>query len=204
MNRITISGTVENTPVFSHEVHNEQFYAFEIRTKRKSETCDIIPCIIPEVLIGNISAGDKITIIGEIRTRNITADEAKKALEISVFVRYVDEYVGHDDELVEISGYVCKEPIYRETPLGREITDVLIASNRERCFKSDYIPCIAWGRNAVRMASSNIGDKVVAKGRLQSRVYTKRLDNEGIVERTAYELSLNYIRMEDNADEHKN
>ena len=204
MNRITISGTVENTPVFSHEVHNEQFYSFEIRTKRKSETCDILSCIIPEVLIGNISAGDKITIIGEVRTRNITVDEAKRALEISVFVRYVDEYAGHDDELVEISGYICKEPIYRETPLGREITDVLIASNRERCCKSDYIPCIAWGRNAVRMASANIGDKVVAKGRLQSRVYTKRLDNEGIVERTAYELSLNYIRMGDNADEYKN
>ena len=204
MNRIKLSGTIIGEPVFSHMVLNEKFYDACIAVKRKSGAEDIINCIVPEILMNEIVDGAKVVLIGDIRTRNENTDLNTKRLRIYVFVSGVFEYAGYDAQSVEIEGYVCKEPICRKTPLGREIADILIASNREHSRKSDYIPCIAWGRNALRMANTNIGDKVVANGRLQSRTYMKKIDEDNFEERTAYELSLSYIEVEDDVNETNN
>ena len=205
MNRIRLSGAITSEPVKSHASFGEQFYSFTISSQRKSGEFDILRCIISEVLLtDNMGIADMICVNGEIRTRNVEVENGKKHTEVFVFVKSIEDYPGYDTNHVEGHFYICRKTDVRETPLGRVLIDFIGASNRENSDKSDYIPVIAWGRNAVRMANANIGEKVVAKGRLQSRVYTKRLDNEGIVERTAYELSLNYIRMEDNADEYKN
>lgn len=204
MNKIKLSGTIIGEPVFSHMVLNESFYAARIVIKRKSGAEDILNCIVPEIFMNGIVDGAKVVLIGEIRTRNENTDVNTKRLRIYVFVSGVFEYAGYDEQSIEIEGYVCKEPRYRETPLGREIADIIIASDRERSRKSDYIPCIAWGRNALRMASVNIGDKVTARGRLQSRTYMKKIDEDNIEERTAYELSLSYIEVEGNANETNN
>ena len=124
------------------------------------------------------------TIRGEIRTRNYCDENKKTHCEVYVFVKETIEYGEYDDNKVTIDGFICKTAIYRETPLGREICDLLVASNRN-CRKSDYIPCIAWGRNAKRISSNGVGTKIHIDGRLQSRIYTK--DGE---DRTAYEVSI--------------
>ena len=199
MNKIKLSGTIIGEPTYSHKARREKMYEVYVGVKRKTDTVDILFCIVPEVLLNGINDGDKVSFIGEIRTRNVT-DGNKKRLQVYVFVKETDEYIGHDDQTVEIEGYICKEPLYRETPLGREITDVLIASNREHNFQSDYIPCIAWGRNARRASCMNVSCAISATGRLQSRQYVKRLEDGTEEIRTAYELSLNTMEVADESN----
>ena len=187
MNKIVLAGLVTEEPTFSHEVHGEKFYRFSLSSSRMSGTNDILPCTVSEILKKDIEEGTEIKVFGEIRTRNVHEDD-KNHLEITVFVKEVLLY-EEDENNVELDGFICKEPTYRETPFGRQITDLIVASNRERNFKSDYIPCIAWGRNAIRTSELNIGTRVKALGRLQSREYNKRLGDETYEVRTAYELS---------------
>ena len=202
-NRIIVSGTVAENPEYSHEVFGEKFYRFFIDSKRISETVDRLPVMISEVMMKNVIAGERITVDGEIRTFNQHTEEKSKLL-IYVFAKRIEEYKGKDDNYVEMDGYICKKPIYRETPLGREITDVLVASQRGYRYggKSDYIPTISWGRIAKRISESKIGERLFIVGRLQSREFEKHLENGKTEKRIAYEISTNIIRNPDWRDDY--
>ena len=187
MNKIVLAGLVTEEPTFSHEVHGEKFYRFRLSSSRQSGYCDVLMCTVPEIIKNGINEGNMVKVLGEIRTRNVHEDD-KSHLEVTVFVKEVLLY-EKDENNVELDGFICKEPVYRETPFGRQITDLIVASNRERNYKSDYIPCIAWGRNAIRTSEFNVGTRVKVSGRLQSREYNRRLGDETYEVRTAYELS---------------
>lgn len=201
MTRITLAGVVENAPEFSHQAFGEKFYSFNMITSRESGTVDIVPCIISEVDAKEIDAGDEIKVIGEIRTRNLHREDGKTYLEVRVFVHEVLPYEHNDENLVEIQGYTCKAVTYRDTPLGRKIADIIIASNREMFNKSDYIPCIAWGRNAIRTACMEVGTNVSVVGRFQSREYIKRFPDGTEETRTAYEVSIGKIYVVEETEE---
>lgn len=199
MNKIVLAGTVKDEPTFSHEVHGEKFYRFSLLSSRQSGNCDILMCTVPEIIKNGINEGNMVKVFGEIRTRNVHEDD-KNHLEITVFVKEVLLY-EEDENNVELDGFICKEPTYRETPFGRQITDLIVASNRERNFKSDYIPCIAWGRNAIRASEFNVGTRVKVLGRLQSREYKKKIDDGTYEVRTAYELSASMIDVVEEREE---
>ena len=199
MNKIVLAGLVTEEPTFSHEVHGEKFYRFYLSSSRQSGNCDVLMCTVPEIIKNGISEGNKVKVFGEIRTRNVHEND-KNHLEITVFVKEVLLY-EEDENNVELDGFICKEPKYRETQFGRQITDLMVASNRERNYRSDYIPCIAWGRNAIRTSEFNVGTRVKVLGRLQSREYKKKID-DGIYEvRTAYELSADIIEVIEESEE---
>jgi len=194
-NKVYISGEVVSEPKFSHEVYNEGFYEFNLKVKRLSVAFDIIPVTISERLmsINKITIGSKISGNGQFRSYNKLEDGKSKLL-LTVFLREIVDYEETENpNVIEITGYVCKEPIFRTTPFNREISDVLLAVNRSYN-KSDYLPCIAWGRNARFVKNFNVGDKVVVSGRIQSREYQKKI-GEDLVTRTAYEVSLNKIEL---------
>lgn len=187
MNSICIGGYVDEKPIFSHECMGENFYEFYISTERISGVKDLIKCIVPEVFVTRIEIGNNY-IIGEIRTRNVREENGR--LETMVFVNGFYEPDGEDFNAVEIAGFVCKKPIYRETPLGRQICDLALAVNRNNSNRSDYIYCIAWGRNAIMASELKVGMEVSLRGRLQSREYTKMLDDGTVLERTVLEVSI--------------
>lgn len=181
MNEIILSGTKASEPIFDHEICGEKFYTFFISVERKSGYLDVLPVIASEYLLPKIA--DKLTVLGNVRTFNKHEGE-KSHLIISVFAKDITEYQGVDENHFYCDGYICKEPVFRETPLGRKITDLLIAINRAYG-KSDYIPSICWGRLAGFMSYRQVGDGLHFEGRLQSREYTK--DDEIKV---AYEFSI--------------
>ncbi len=191
MNRIRIAGTISNIE-HSHECMGEVFNSFIIESGRTSGVVDILNCIAPSILTKELVDGGSYELSGQIRTRNVDID-GKRRLEIFIFITEINEYSGKDCNEVELVGTVCKTPVFRETPLGRDICDLLIASNRERSRKSDYIPCVTWGRTALRMSDAQIGEICAIKGRLQSRYYSKKLENGLDEMRIAYELSISSI-----------
>ena len=192
-NKVYIAGVVASEPQFSYEIFGEGFYEFQLEVKRLSESSDIIPITISERLIknDNITKGSLIGGIGQFRSYNKLVDDKSKLM-LTVFIR---ELVPYDESVnpnqIELTGFICKEPIYRTTPFKREICDVLIAVNRSYN-KSDYLPCIAWGRNAKYVSNLNVGDKLSMTGRIQSRIYQKKIGDE-LVEKVAYEISLSKI-----------
>lgn len=192
-NKIFISGTVENSPIFSHESHGEKFYSTTLSVERKSGTIDSIPVIISETLKNpeSIFVGCELSVGGSVRTSNQPDESGKKRLVIFIFAEDVQEYKGFKN-YVEFVGYFCKPPIYRETPYGRQICDVLVAINRN-CGKTDYVPCIVWGRNAVRASNFRVGQKIKLVGRFQSREYQKKIADDEYEIRTAYEVSASSI-----------
>lgn len=190
MNKIVLAGTVVDEPTFSHEVYGEKFYLFRLSISRKSGTQDVLPCVVSEILKKDIEAGAEIKVLGEIRTRNIHENN-QSHLEITVFAKNIFPY-EEDENYVEVDGFLCKQPIYRETPLGRQVTDLLIASNRPYG-KSDYIPTIAWGRMAIKSSEFEVATRVKVFGRLQSREYVKRIEDGTEETRFAYELSANRV-----------
>lgn len=196
MNRIIISGTVEESPEFSHEMYGKKFYRFFISSERISGVSDVIPVLISEVFLEEIKVGERIGVDGGIRTYN-----KRGKLEINVTAKELFFPLDHDENYVEIDGYLCKAPTYRETPFGREISDLLIATNRPYG-RSDYIPSIVWGRYARKTSKKAIGTRIFAKGRIQSREYIKKLDNGEIETRVAYELSINTIKDYRESEEH--
>ncbi len=207
-NYIKIVGIILGELEFSHEVFGEKFFEFLIKVPRLSETKDILPVIISERLINdiNMEIGNYIVIEGQFRSYNRYEDSQNKLL-LRVFAR--DIYMPDEIELEELkrhpnevflNGYLCKETKFRTTPFGREITDMLIAVNRSYN-KSDYIPCIAWGRNARYCEKLEVGDHIKLWGRIQSRQYQKRNENESYDTKTAYEVSvtkLEHIKTENN------
>ena len=192
-NQVTIMGEIASDFTFSHEVFGEGFYMVEVKVKRLSNSEDRIPLMISERLI-NVTrdyTGEYIMVNGQFRSYN-RHEEKKNRLILSVFAVELnpvteDEFIGENH--IDLDGYVCKEPVYRKTPLGREIADLLIAVNRAYG-KSDYIPCITWGRNARFAGKLQVGEHVAIWGRIQSREYQKRIDNDQVISKVAYEVSV--------------
>lgn len=192
-NIVKIGGRVVIEPEFSHELFEEKFYIFYIETKRLSDYNDRLPVIVSERLIdiSKIKNGSLYIIEGQFRSYNKITD-GKSKLILSIFVRDLEEV--EDEDILTLNestfiGYICKNPIYRKTPLGREIADVLVAVNRSYR-KSDYIPCILWGRNAKFCETLPIGTMVKLTGRIQSRTYEKKKEDGTVISKIAYEVSI--------------
>lgn len=200
-NRVFLFGEIASEPKFSHESFGEAFYEIDLKVKRLSEQFDTIPITISDKLLTKeMQVGTKLAIKGQFRSYNKVEDEKSKLM-LTVFVREIIEYnETMNPNIIEISGFVCKEPTYRTTPFKREICDVLIAVNRAYN-KSDYLPCIAWGRNARYVKNLQIGKKVNLVGRIQSREYQKKTETGEILTKTAYEVSINKISDEEIYDE---
>ena len=196
-NQVTIIGEVASEFTFSHEVFGEGFYMVDVLVKRLSSSDDRIPLMISERLIDvhQDYTGEYIMVTGQFRSYN-QHEEQKNRLVLSVFVRevsFVEEEVdGAKTNTILLDGYICKRPIYRKTPLGREIADLLLAVNRPYG-KSDYIPCICWGRNARFASGFEVGEHVQILGRIQSREYVKKLTENETEKRIAYEVSVSKL-----------
>lgn len=190
-NQVNISGKVASPFSFSHESYGEDFFIFHVAVSRKSGIVDIIPIIVSNHLIDVTKdyTEEYIQINGQFRSHNQHDGDSIKLI-LSVFAESVEFSSPEDEDLnvVCMDGYICKKPSYRETPLGREISDILIAVNRH-CGKSDYIPCVSWGRNAKYASRLNVGSRIQIMGRIQSREYVKVLDGKEIT-RIAYEVSI--------------
>lgn len=196
-NQVTIMGQVATGFAFSHEVFGEGFYIVEVLVRRLSNSRDRIPLMISERLIDVTEdyTGEYIVVNGQFRSYN-RHEEQKNRLVLSVFVREVafvdEESDGSKTNSILLDGYICKEPIYRKTPLGREIADLLLAVNRPYG-KSDYIPCICWGRNARYASGFEVGEHVQVLGRIQSREYVKKISETETEKRIAYEVSVSKL-----------
>ena len=200
-NKVFISGEIITKAEFSHEVYGEGFYEMNVLVKRLSGQGDILPVTISERLIQDkdLGIGSVINAIGQFRSYNKLVD-GKSKLMLTVFVReLLDGIIVKNPNSIVLSGYVCKPTIYRTTPFNREIADILIAVNRSYN-KSDYIPLIAWGRNARFAGNLSVGDKIALSGRIQSREYQKRLSDEDIRIMTAYEVSISKLSANENAE----
>lgn len=198
-NQAIVKGTIVSGFTYSHEIFGEGFYLMDVEVERLSDTSDIIPVMISERLI-NVNEdyeGKNIVIAGQFRSYN-KHEEKKNRLILSVFAReieFVDEIEKeHRTNQIYMDGYICKEPVYRKTPLGREIADILIAVNRPYG-KSDYIPCICWGRNARYASNLFVGSRCRVWGRIQSREYFKKINDEQSVRKVAYEVSVNKLEV---------
>ncbi len=196
-NKVSICGTVVSEPEFSHEVYEEMFYTFLLDTPRLSNASDVIKITISEkFLIGDgIALGDNVRIEGQFRSYNNFSSIGNRLI-LTVFVKDITKLDTAEEiensNTIYLDGYICKQPIYRTTPFGREIADILLAVNRSYN-KSDYIPCIAWGRNAKYAETLNVGDNVIIKGRIQSREYQKKLSETEFETKTAYEISVSKL-----------
>lgn len=196
-NQVTIMGEIVSPFTFSHEVFGEGFYMVDVSVKRLSNSEDTIPVMISERLIDVTEdyTGEFILVNGQFRSYN-KHDELKNRLVLSVFAREVgfieEELDGAKTNNIVLDGYICKLPVYRKTPLGREIADLLIAVNRPYG-KSDYIPCICWGRNARFAQVFEVGNHVQVHGRIQSREYVKKLSETATEKRVAYEVSVSKL-----------
>lgn len=193
-NYVTLSGKVAGSPVFSHEVYGEKFYEVTLDVKRLSDMTDSIPISVSERLMVNglFDIGSEITVNGQFRSYNKVV-ENKSKLMLTVFVKDVSPTQDSvNANSIYLEGYVCKQPVFRTTPFNREIADILLAVNRQYN-KSDYIPCIAWGRNARYVKTLPVGTHIAINGRVQSRRYQKKLEDESVVTRTAYEVSVSKV-----------
>ncbi|HPG91955.1 MAG TPA: single-stranded DNA-binding protein [Clostridia bacterium] len=200
-NRATISGKVTSEIQFSHEVFGEKFYQIMLEVKRLSDMNDTIPVTLSEKLLGvtDISVDQMVTVVGQFRSYNKIMENRSKLM-LTVFaidIMPIDETINTNT--IELIGFVCKPPIFRTTPFNREICDILLAVNRAYN-KSDYIPTIAWGRNARSMKYLSVGEQVQVYGRIQSRAYSKRLSDSVVENRIAYEVSISKISVGDNIE----
>ena len=207
-NHLVLVGKITSEKRFSHEIYGESFYIFDLEVPRLSETFDVIPITISERLINDdeLQIGKKIVVKGQFRSYNSYENERNKLI-LTVFAKDIifesdiEEKSKEDEEVnLEVSnevvliGHICKKPIYRKTPFGREIADLLLAVNRAYS-KSDYIPAIAWGRNARFCDHLDVGSQVKAVGRVQSRKYEKKFEDGTIIERVAYEVSISSLEV---------
>ena len=200
-NKVSVIGEIVSGFSFSHEVFGEGFYMVDVAVSRLSQQADVIPLMISERLV-DVSrdyTGQTVEAIGQFRSYN-RHEGVKNRLILSVFVReihFIEEFTDYTKtNQIFLDGYICKLPIYRKTPLGREIADLLLAVNRPYG-KSDYIPCISWGRNARYAAGFSVGTRVRIWGRVQSREYTKKLSDTECEKRVAYEVSISKLECAD-------
>lgn len=210
-NHLVLVGKITSDKKFSHEIYGESFYIFDLEVPRLSGNSDIIPITISERLIleKELEIGDKVAIEGQFRSYNSYENE-KNRLILTVFAKDI-KYLSQEEEEdsskkvsneVTLVGYICKKPIYRQTPFGREISDILLAVNRAYN-KSDYIPAIAWGRNARFCQNIEVGTKVKITGRVQSRNYEKKFEDGTTQTRTAYEVSISSLEIVNEEEENK-
>lgn len=191
-NTVFLQGKIGSEPEYSHDMYGERFYEFKLNVPRLSEHLDVIPITVPEELSANLTVDSQISVTGQFRSFN-RPDGERSRLILSVYARELNAPVdGANPNTAELIGYICKPPIYRTTPFNREICDILLAVNRAYS-KSDYIPCIAWGKNARLLKNAAVGQKLDVCGRIQSRQYTKRIDDESSEVRTAYEFSIGSV-----------
>lgn len=198
-NNAVISGKITGDFIFSHEVYGERFFNFYLECPRLSGTVDTLPVTISDRLLGNgFSEGSYVKIKGQIRSYNSYC-EGKTKLILTLFAREIEEADSENDadNLTELNGFICKPCVYRTTPFGRQIADILLAVNRSYN-KSDYIPCICWGRNAVFANNLEIGCNIKISGRMQSRIYQKKLSETEVIEKTAYEISVSKLEILNN------
>ena len=205
-NNVILVGKVANEKRFSHEIYGEKFYSFDLSVPRLSGNADLIPVTISERLFkeDELVVDKKLRVEGQFRSDNSFEGEKNKLI-LTVFVKDI-EFLSDDEEIVvskdfvsnEITliGYICKPPIYRQTPFGREISDMLLAVNRAYN-KSDYIPCICWGRNARFSSKLEVGTEVKVVGRIQSRIYEKKFEDGKVEQRVAFEVSISNLELID-------
>ncbi len=192
-NYAAVTGDLVSEFSYSHESFGECFYSFSVKIPRLSESADVITVTVSERILCDeeYKPGDRVKITGQFRSYNNYSDVGNRLI-LTLFAKTMEkaENERYLNEIV-LNGFLCKEPVYRTTPFGREITDILLAVNRTHN-KSDYIPCIAWGRNAKFAQKLQVGDNIILTGRMQSREYQKKLEDE-IITRTAYEISVSKI-----------
>ncbi|MBP1889670.1 single-stranded DNA-binding protein [Clostridium moniliforme] len=191
-NKIYLEGKVVSNLEYSHEMYGEGFYTFGLEVQRLSDSVDLLNVTISERLLAgfDISIGKDVIVEGQLRSYNKFIDGSNKLI-LTVFARNIEPCIEKSKNPNEIflDGYICKEPVYRTTPFGREIADVLLAVNRAYN-KSDYIPTIAWGRNSRFCKTLEVGDNIKVWGRLQSREYQKKISETEVVKKIAYEVSI--------------
>lgn len=202
-NKGKLIGKIVNQPLTQFEVEGENFYEGKIEVLRLSETSDILPFTISERLVKaynlSLQEGEEVAFGGELRSYNRMI-EGKSRLILSFFVKEILSNETDNTNELTLTGYICKEPVFRTTPFNRQICDILLAVNRPSFNKSDYIPCILWGRNAKFIQNQKVGTKITLSGRIQSRNYKKDIGNGIVVEKTAYEVSCQKIVVEDIED----
>ena len=207
-NSLVLVGKVTSEKEFSHEIYGESFYSFNLEIPRLSGTSDIIPITISERLMTNfdLQIGKEVIVEGQFRSYN-TYEDTKSRLILTVFVKEIKEK-SEEEEIkvpneVQLLGHICRKPIYRKTPFGREIADILLAVNRAYN-KSDYIPCIAWGRNARFCADMETGTEIKIIGRVQSRAYEKKYEDGTVENKTAYEVSVSSLELINKEEDEEN
>lgn len=207
-NKVIVAGRLDSPLTFSHRVYGEGFYTFMLAIPRLSNYVDVLPVTISERLIGewDIVEGVEVVVEGQLRSYNKLID-GKNRLVLTIFAReiYLKEEEIKNPNLIFLNGFICKKPIYRTTPLNREIADILLAVNRAYN-KSDYIPAIAWGRNARYCEKLEVGDNIKIWGRIQSRPYQKKMPDGEVLDKVAYEVSISKLEVvkEDEEDDKGN
>ncbi len=206
-NQAQVTGVIMDEFTFNHEIYAEKFYTFTLSIPRLSGTDDSVRVMVSERLLAaeDFSTGDRVDIEGQFRSYNSYDTGGENRLILTIFAKDIKKNTddkSHNPNTLYLNGYICKEPIYRTTPFGREITDLLVAVNRSYN-KSDYIPVIAWGRNARYAKTLNVGDNVRVWGRIQSRNYQKRISEEEVITKTAYEVSVNRMELAREEEEQK-
>ena len=206
-NHITLVGKITDEKKFSHEIYGEKFYTFDLSVPRLSGNADIIPVTISERLFKDedLVVEKKVKITGQFRSYNSYENERNRLI-LTVFAKDIEFLENQEEEIVAskdlisneviLTGYICKTPIYRQTPFGREIADILLAVNRAYN-KSDYIPCITWGRNARYCSKMPVGTEVKVIGRVQSRAYEKKHEDGTVEQKVAYEVSISNLEVID-------
>ena len=189
INQVRLCGTMETAPAFSHENHGRQFYSFVLGVERLSGTVDRLRILADLELLEQTDCawGERVLVTGQVRSFNQVSDTGRHLI-ISVYANSLELTDEAPDNRVQLTGVLCRDPIYRRTPLGREICDGMLAVNRPY-HRTDYLPCIFWGRSAREMARLTVGARISLTGRLQSRAYTKLLADGSSLQRTAYEIS---------------
>ena len=204
-NFAVLKGEILNLPKLNHSLMEEKFFIFPIKVERLSGSCDIINVTLSEKLLKiiTLNIGDTVEISGQFRSYNNYSGIGSKLI-LTLFAHDIihiePELLKENPNYIYLNGYICKPTVYRTTPFGREITDIILAVNRSYG-KSDYIPCIAWGRNAKYSSFLNVGDNVEIYGRIQSREYQKKMSDDEIVTKTAYEVSVSKIDIADEKGE---
>lgn len=198
-NKIYLEGTCVSGLEFSHEMYGEGFYSFKISVSRLSDVNDILPITISERLLTEleIKEGLELVVEGQLRSYNKFIDGSNRLI-LTVFARDIQPCIekSKNPNQIFLNGYICKEPVYRTTPFGREISDILLAVNRPYN-KSDYIPTISWGRNSRFCKTLKVGDNIKVWGRLQSRQYQKKVGENDVLSKTAYEVSISKLEYAD-------
>ena len=197
-NLVNLRGELDDNLEFSHEIFGEKFYNTKIKINRLSDSYDVLPITVSDRLLQDIDFENNkfVSVVGQLRSYNKNINN-KNRLVLTVFAREIKQLESVEDSKdpnsIFLDGYICKSPVYRKTPLGREITDLLVAINRPYN-KSDYIPSIVWGRNAKFAKSLKIGDRIQLWGRVQSREYEKKIDDGQVLKKVAYEVSISKIK----------